>query len=237
MKYIRPFLFSLLCLLSIDVKSLELNPMEVEFEPQGANSIKSFSLENKLDKDVAVDLSLVKRTQSLDGEDIRERTDDFMIYPKQVKLKSGENATVRVIWKGPSAIKKELSYRLIAEQLPVDFSKAKSSGKDGNNIDFMLRYVASIYVATSDYKPQINIGKIEKRKTQIHFKIKNSGTKHLVISGVKLSLNDKDLPYSADELKSILGKNILAESEIEVALPWPKENDDSKLDQVKINVE
>ncbi len=227
-------MLSLLLALFLDAAvALELTPMEVEFESQGTNASKTFQVENKYAKDIAVELKAYKRTINNKGEEARQETNEFLIFPKQVKLQPSKKIAVRVVWQGKADVTSELSYRLIAEQLPVNFRK-KDTKEKKVNIDFLLKYVASVYITPAEAKPNIVIEKIVKEKDRLKGTLKNLGNKHLVIGKINFSLAGK--PLSVDS-KEIIGRNILAEASFDFDCPWPDGLDEQKLNQVRANAD
>ncbi|OQW52818.1 MAG: hypothetical protein A4S09_08215 [Proteobacteria bacterium SG_bin7] len=218
------------------VRALELSPMEMDFTTTGNNSSHVFTVENKFSKDIAVELKIYKRRINLKGEESRDDTNDFLIFPRQIKLAPGQKKPVRVSWQGPTEVKKEIPYRLVLEQLPIDFKKKENQGQK-IDIDFLLKYVASLYVLSEPAKSEIVIENLEKRKSRLHFILKNNGSKHLVVSKFVLIGGSGEIPLVDTSLRQVLGRNILAESALEFDLPWPSELQAQHLELVKVHVE
>lgn len=218
------------------VWALELSPMEMEFSTQGSGTSQVFSVTNKFTKDIGVELKIYKRRTNSKGEEVREDAEDFLIFPRQIKLSPGQRKAVRISWTGPAVVKKEIAYRLVLEQLPIDF-KGKDKDLQKIDIDFLLKYVASLYVVPEQAKSEIILEKPVKRDGRIYFSLKNVGTRHLVISKLMMTLDGQDLSFSASSLREILGKNLLSGSSLEFSLPWPKELKTKDLARVKVQVE
>lgn len=210
--------------------------MEAEFSAQGNNTSQIFSVTNKFTKDIGVELKIYKRRTNSKGEEIREDAEDFLIFPRQIKLSPGQRKAVRISWTGPAAVKKEIAYRLVLEQLPIDFSR-KDKDTQKIDIDFLLKYVASLYVVPEQAKSEIILEKPAKRQGRFYFSLKNVGTKHLVISKIAMSLEGRDFALKESSLREILGKNLLVGSSLEFSVPWPSELRTQDLRRVKIYAE
>lgn len=201
--------------------------MSVELEPTGKEATKSFLIDNTTGEKIAVQVSMSKREIDIDGKEINaEAEDEFIVYPPQLVLGPNEKRTVRLTWAGAAELKHELSYRIIAEQLPVDTEK-KPKSKNAT-IRMMLRYLGAVYITPKDAKAELSLTeakRVESKKegTQLTIAIANQGTAHHVIKNLQLiaTVNDKAFTFTGDQLKTIVGQNILAGAKRRFTLPWP----------------
>ncbi|MDZ4661180.1 MAG: hypothetical protein SGJ18_06120 [Pseudomonadota bacterium] len=207
----------------------------MEFEPSGKNTSKTFFVENKFGKDIAVELKAYKRAINIDGEETREETLDFLIFPRQVKLTTGQKVAVRVTWQGTSEVKAELAYRLAADQLPISFSE-KNSSKARVNIDFLLKFVASLYITPENAKSEIKIEKISKEKNRLKLTLKNTGNKHQLIANMSLQ-DDKEFSLKLDAINNSMTRNLLPASSLRFDLPWPEGLNETRLDSIGLKFE
>lgn len=98
-----------------------LVPMEMEFSVAGRGATRVFRVENAGPEPAAVEISAHRRRADAEGADLLEEADDdFAIFPRQIVLRPGQVQAVRVQWLGRESPERELAYRLIAEQLPLD---------------------------------------------------------------------------------------------------------------------
>ena len=98
-------------------------------------------------------ISVVRREQAEDGtETLPEADDAFLVFPAQLILLPKEKRTVRVQWLGPVKPEKELAYRLVAEQLPVDLGRA---GDTENSLRLLVRYQTAIYIVPSGIRSNV----------------------------------------------------------------------------------
>src|SRR5947209_1744831 len=106
------------------VQAFSLAPITMEFAPSGRGANRAFQVENPSDQTVAVQISMLSRAVDLDGQERNAPAeDDFIVYPSQVLLKPQQVQTVRVQWVGQARPDKELTYRILAEELPIDLTK------------------------------------------------------------------------------------------------------------------
>ena len=223
--------------------AFKLSPMVSHFAPQGEGQTQSFYIENPEDKQVAVQIDIFYRTQGANGEEVRTETDQFTIYPSQVVLKAQQKRTVRVMWKGPKEISKELSFRLVAEELPIDLQKQKDTPR--TNLNFLLKYVASLYVTPEGARAKIEVKQVgqvmEKDGKKLTLTLENSGTAHKVMNeiSVKVSAGGKSVELPSANLKIFETENLLAGTRKTFVLPWPKELpvDEKKAAEVVVKVD
>jgi fimbrial chaperone protein len=182
----------------------------------GSNSTL-FYLENDSDQPIAIQASLAKREMTVDGLESNPKAgDELTLYPSQLIIPPNEKRSIKVTWVGKTLPEKELSYRLIAEQLPIELEKSK---KNKARIKVLLRYVAALYIAAEDYSSAISISKVEADEKNISLTVENKGKKHQVLSNLTLNFSGsaadgkkKDITLTAEELKGMSGENVLAES-------------------------
>ena len=194
-------------------------PISSDFSPSGKNSVRTFRLENKTEETVAVQIGIFSRRADENGADILENADDsFLVYPSRAVLRPNGFQAVRVQWRGIAAPSTELPFRIIAEQLPVDFSGGKSKG---NTINIMFKYIGSIYIVPEGVKPDIRVksvavvGNGEDRRLETV--LENGGNAHVIIGDPVMEifpLSDDSakahVTLSGDLLNEIAGKNVLA---------------------------
>ena len=208
--------------------AFKLSPIRVEFTPSGRGANQAFLLENDVDETVAVQISMLTRTIDIDGKEHNAPADDdFVVYPSQVLLKPGQTQTVRVQWVGDAEPDKELAYRILAEQLPIDVTKEQQGGA---RINFVIRYMGAIYIVPRGARPDIVIEGIEAEtgnegERQLAVMFHNRGKAHAVLRGLTLTLHsgERSVELTADDLKGIAGENLLAESKRRAVVPWPAE--------------
>ncbi|HUK06735.1 MAG TPA: fimbria/pilus periplasmic chaperone [Stellaceae bacterium] len=206
--------------------ALRFTPLIVAMAPNGQGASQSFQLDNDSDGPAAVQISIVHREMAGDGkETLTDAEADFAVFPAQVVLLGHETRTVRVQWLGEPAIKDELPYRIIAEQLPVALAPAPGKGAQ---ISVVVRYEGALYMQPPGVKPDLKVtgaepasGADNRRKLAID--VTNSGTAHAVIYNptVIAESGGKSLTLKTNQLDGLAGQNVLAGHSRRFLVPWP----------------
>ena len=207
-------------------KALSLIPISQDFKPTGREATQTFRLENETNESVAVVVKVMTREVSADGEETNVETKDFTVFPSQVALNARQSQMVRVQWRGPSAPRKELAYRIIAEQLPVK----RALEPNAHVIQIVMRYVGSVYVVPSGVRPDITVAAARavtdvQNRRMLELVLRNKGRSHGLLDEPVLTVaaGGSSRILKDDQLKEILGENILAESERRFLIPWPQD--------------
>ncbi len=212
-------IFLLLNFLSSSVFAFGLKPLFASLSPTGAGAEHVFRVTNTGDKPIAVQFSTTTREQNADGTETQKTADDvFMIYPPQAVIAPHKTQKVRVQWLGDQNPQKELAYRFIAEQVPVNLSKGKSSG-----VQMVMTVVGSIYITPKGVQPKLSINNLRRSGNRLVFSVQNSGTKHALLENLKIDLSGKGqtMRLSGQQLVEIEGKNILAGAQRELSIAYP----------------
>jgi fimbrial chaperone protein len=211
--------FLILSFLSSSVSAFGLKPLFASLSPTGAGAEHVFRVTNTGDKPIAVQFSTTTREQKADGTETQKAADDvFMLYPPQAVIAPNKTQKVRVQWLGTQNPSKELAYRFIAEQVPVNLTKGKSSG-----VQMVMTVVGSIYITPKGVQPRLSISNLRRSGNRLVFSIQNSGTKHALLDNLKINLSGqgKTLQLSGKQVAEIEGKNILAGAQRELSIVYP----------------
>ena len=197
-------------IISIKVSAFRMEPMDVDFTPDGEGASKIFRIENEGDEKVAVKISAYTREIDDKGKETRVVSNDFKIYPEQMTLSASDSRAVRVLYIGPKQLEQESAYRIVATQLPVEFKKkTKKSG-----VSFLYEFVASVYVTDEKFVPKIEVESITRTsKDNLKIKVINKGQKHTLLRNVKIELKDSEgkyLPMDGKLIKEWDSENILS---------------------------
>lgn len=234
----RNILFALFSFfISFNSYAFKFSPMSTSIGVKGTKNSALFYLENDSEQPIAVTASLLKRQMNAEGVETNEKVgDELLIYPSQLIIPPNEKRSVKVTWVGKAVPTAELSYRLVAEQLPIELDKNK---KQKASIKVLLRYVAALYVEAEDYSSDVSLKKMDVSDKNISFVMENKGKKHQVLSNLEMKvIGKKDIQITTEELKGMTGENILAMSERIFKFPREgKFKDIQSSDKVKINFE
>lgn len=198
--------------------------MTVSIAPSGANAVMTYKVTNESDQQTAVAIKVATRVIDTAGVETNQPADKlFLVFPARVVLKPNSSQNVKVQYRGTSAITSEQAYRVIAEQLPVDFTKSTSSG-----VNILLTYVAALYVTPKNAEPKLvfdkAIGVNDDGRVGLSVTVKNAGTKHALLSSPVLKItqsgNSAPFEFFGDLTAAIDGQNILALSDRTFFVPW-----------------
>jgi fimbrial chaperone protein len=213
----------------------QLSPNLVELEPVGAGVSKNFSVTSTGDEPVAVQVRMVRRDISPDGKEVRfPEENDFLVYPPQMVLEPNERQVIKVVWVGDTSLTKELAYRAIVEQVPVNLTpvKVENSGGIPISITIISTYVASVYVKPPGATAKIILESASSQNSkegtdQLVLNFANQGTAHqLLPTNLQVTVtasSSQKVTLAGEQLKEIRGQNILPGNKRQFILPWPKE--------------
>lgn len=125
-------------------------PMVAEINLDSGQPRLTYTISNDSSQPIAVQISIARREISVDGEESRTPADEMLAYPSQLVVAGGESRTVIVEWSG-SQTDVEIPYRVIAEQVPVDFGDDPEARA---RIKMNLRYVTSLYLRPPETAPE-----------------------------------------------------------------------------------
>jgi fimbrial chaperone protein len=213
---------------SSPASALRLVPFIAEFAPSGPAATQLFRVENDGDEPVAVQISMVHRQMGIDGKEaMPDADDDFAVFPPQIVLTGREARTVRIQYIGDPKPAREVPYRVIAEQLPVDLD----NNPGGARLRLLVRYEGAVYVVPPDVSPRAEVKSIESvRLTDgspgLAITVENSGTAHALLSDLKLVVKSADgtsmMLDQPEQLDGIFGENVLAGVTRRFVIGWPK---------------
>lgn len=213
------FLFLLVMSVSWKAHAFKFSPMTAEIEPSTKKNSTIFFLENDTSQSIAVTAKVLKRRINIDGEEINDEVEkEFNLYPPQLIIPPNEKRSVKVTWNNISELKSEESFRLVAEQLPIDLTQDK---KEKANIKVLLRYMAALYVTSDKFNSAVQLKSIETKNNQVRLLLENSGLKHQILANLNLKVLNgaTETVFSGDELKGMSGENILANSQRAFVFP------------------
>lgn len=231
-------IFSLVTFLLIStispVLAFKLDPISRVFEPAGAGATQSYQIINDTSEQIAVEISMAQRKMSLEGKETTEKADDdFLVYPSQIVLPPGGVQSVRVTWLGNPNPEKELAYRIIAEQLPINLKKPEPSETQTitGSVKVMFRYLGSVYIRPKNAQSKVMISNVSQEKgadgkEQLAITFDNQGNRRAVLSELNLNLTSQQgnqISLKPEELEGINNGVILAGNQRRFLIPWPKQ--------------
>lgn len=223
--------------------SFKFNPMSQSLELSEGKKSSQFTVENDTEKSMAIELTVKERKMNLIGIEQLPATPDLSIFPPQMIIPPKEKRTVRVSWNGPSDLKTEKPFRVIAEQMNV---KVDEKDKRQTGIEIKMIYMAAFYIAPKDIESKLsarietsdeakemliahqralheaankNLPPKEQKpftyKPGLLVRVINSGSKHQILLKPKLVFKKGSEKWTLEEkdLAGFAGENVLANSE------------------------
>lgn len=188
-----------------------LTPMSATLAPKGSGTAQSLQVDNESSNRVAFEITVLTRDMDEQGTETNQpATDLFTVFPPQGTIAPGKSQTVRLVWKGTPEPTNELAFRLVAEELPVNFTPEKNKAQ----IKVLLRYLAAVYVRPKNTKPNLQVSGFARSETNTYvMTVTNSGNAHQTLTDPTLTLTDgqgRKLDVTAEALSPIAGQNVLA---------------------------
>lgn len=196
--------------------SFNFSPMTQTVELSKGQKSAQYQIENNTKEVIPVTVKVFQRIQNEDGTESLPATKEIRVFPPQLIIPPGDKKTIRVDWLAGSSFATEKSYRIVAEQVPLELNKKESKDKGG--IKMLLKYMNALYVDPGKTKSNLRITKYSVGE-KIRVYIKNKGNAHQYLKNVKIFFAKKTklknkkkkiyrLPSSS--LKALDGQNILA---------------------------
>ncbi|MCB8764730.1 fimbrial biogenesis chaperone [Planktothrix agardhii] len=213
--------------------AFKLDPISRVFEPAGAGATQSYEVINDSAEQIAVELSMAERKISLEGQETTESADDdFLVYPSQIVLPPQGVQSVRVTWLGNPNPEKELAYRIIAEQLPINLNNPEESQAETTSgaVKVMFRYMGSVYIRPKNAESKVVLNGITHEKgtdgnDRLVITFDNQGTRRAVLSELNLNLTSQgsQLTLKPEQLEGVNNGVILAGNQRRFSIPWPQQ--------------
>ena len=216
--------FLLMMVVTMSVFAYQLSPLSVSYDPKGAGSAKVYTITNDSGSPIAIQIKPLKRMVDKNGEEYTENANAyFSIQPQKMIIKPGATQLVRVQYRGPQTVTKEMSFRIQAEQIP--YSLGASQEDAGQMISFLFVYSTSAYVRPTKVVENVGANVVAKGNNLV-VTIENRGSVHQLLSQLKVDIKGNDgSSYSVPEelFTHIEGANLLTNSRFEVVVPMPDE--------------
>lgn len=210
--------------LATNVHAYQLSPLNATYYPSGVESVKTYKLTNDSDFPIAIEISANKRYIDLNGNEYTEPAMQyFSIQPSKMIIKPATTQIVRVQYRGPKTVTKEMAFRIVSEQIP--YSRGASVTSEGQMINFLFVYSTAAYVAPSKVIERVE-GYASKVDDRLVITLKNTGSVHQILNSLGVTLKGDDgssYTLSDEDVSSVEGVNLLTDSSVCISLEIPKE--------------
>lgn len=229
------FIFLSFFLCSFSLYAYQLSPLNVTYSPSGIDSSAIYTIVNDSDNPIAVEVKAAKRSIDIDGEEYNEDASAyFSIQPSKMIIRPQSTQLVRVQYRGPKTVTKELSFRIISEQ--ISYSTGAVSTDAEQMISFLFVYSTSAYI-----KPSYIAEKVSAAATvtdgKLEIIVSNDGSVHQLLNDLEISVKGSDgaeYTLTDDEAAPLNGKNLLVDSKLHLFIDIPEELDNSTSYEVLI---
>ncbi|NEQ54100.1 MAG: molecular chaperone [Leptolyngbya sp. SIO3F4] len=211
--------------------AFQFNPLSQVFSPTGSESTQSYEIVNDTDEPIAIDISVVLSNISLTGEEsFTSAEDDFLVYPPQMILAPDEMQTVRVTWLGNPAPDQELTYRLMAEQLPINLldPEAEVPAQTRGEIKLSFRYIASVFIRPPGVTPDVSLVSatpitVDSGDTKLLVTLENQGNGNARLNDWQLELvsQGQTVQLTPELGEGMNGRVLLPGRQRQFELDWP----------------
>lgn len=206
----------------------DLKPMVVQLKPSGAGSAATGIITNTHEVPIAIEIHAYRREQQPDGADkLLPEDKDLIVTPPQMVLEPKASQSFRMQWVGDPRPDHELSFRIVSEQLPIQFRKITRNDRTAD-ITMKYRYEMALYVQPEGVRPQARLTSVDivkdadgTRHLDLH--IRSEGKMRAILDKpvVELAFNGKQIKLEGDAVKDLAGLNILSGSERIVRIAAP----------------
>jgi fimbrial chaperone protein len=156
------------------------------------------------------------------GRDVRSPTDALVLFPFQFILPAGGRRSIRVSPRISLSPEVEQSYRVLVQQVPVDLT---GNNEAHSGIRLMTSYATAFYIAPSKPFSQLEIESSTKEENKLSFTLVNKGNAHTHLHRLSITVIQDGREYLIEDpevLKGIYNENLLANSQRDFTLNWPK---------------
>ena len=203
----------------------QLSPLNVTYDPTGAGCAKVYTIVNDSDSPIAIEVSAVKRSIDIDGNEYNEEVPQyFSIQPNKMIIRPDSTQLVRVQYRGPSTVTKELSFRIVSEQIPMP--SGASDQEAGQMISFLFVYSTSAYVRPSRVVESVTGTASVNDEGKLEIVLENTGSVHQMLNSLAITVtgdNGAQYVLTEGELEPVTGQNLLTDSKLRTVIEVPEE--------------
>ena len=217
-------LLVLLIIFPFSLMAYQLSPLNATYDPTGAGSAKVYTIVNDSDSPIAIEVRAEQRIIDIDGnENNQDGSAYFMIQPNKMIIKPDSTQLVRVQYRGPQTVTKELSFRIISEQIAMP--RGAQEAEAGQMISFLFVYSTSAYVKPSRIVESVSPSVTKTDDGKLEIVIENTGSVHQMLNNLQITLTGDDgstYRLIEDEKASLSGQNLLTDSKLRTIIDIPE---------------
>ncbi len=205
----------------------KFEPISRVFAPAGSNATQAFEIINDGTERIAVTVSMLTlERDEVYVETNRDADDEFLVYPAQIVLSPGKRQTVRVTWLGDAKPTRELTFRIVVEQVPIELldPKARPSPELAGRVRVMLAYRGTLFIRPPQASPNITVEARPAAKNALEVTLVNRGTAVGLVKSCAVTLQPVQgsaIEVPATALAVMRNHRVLAGGRRRYLLAWP----------------
>lgn len=217
-------LLFLLIAAAFTLSAYQLSPLNVSYDATGAGSAKVYTIVNDSDSPIAIQMSAEQRIIDIDGNEVnQDGSMYFSIQPSRMIIRPDSTQLVRVQYRGPQTVTKELSFRIISEQIAMP--RGAQDADQGQMISFLFVYSTSAYVKPTRVVESVtpSVGINDQGKLEVV--LENTGSVHQMLNSLAITLSGNDgstYELTEEELGPVEGQNLLTNSKLRTVIEVPE---------------
>ena len=211
----------------------QLEPISRVFAPSGSRATQSFEVVNNGTERVAVMISFATlERDELYVETNHDAEDEFLAYPAQMILTSGTRQTVRVTWLGTANPARELTYRILVTQVPLERLDRGATADDQprGRMRIMLSYRGTLFIRPPNAVPSVVLQAVDPvvaadGSRALAITLENAGTAFGLVKTcavrVMSAAGGPITALSPTTLAGLHNTRVLGRSKRRYVVPWP----------------
>ena len=188
-----------------------------------SRSAKVYTIVNDSDSPIAIEVRAEQRIIDIDGNEAnQDGSAYFSIQPNRMIIRPDSTQLVRVQYRGPQTVTKELSFRIISEQIPMP--RGAQDAESGQMISFLFVYSTSAYVKPSRIVESVTPSVTVTDDGKLEVVLENTGSVHQMLNTLSITLtgdNGEKYVLTEEELAPLAGQNLLTDSRLRTIIDTP----------------
>ena len=233
-------LLAICVFIPLQASAYNVSPSIVTLYSIGSASSTFFRIDNRGPKPTAVEFQILEHSKDIHGKPIKgeDAGDDFVIYPSQVVLMPGDEASVQVLWIGDPHMERERAYTFLAREVAIPKDASEQAGNESGmrlDITVLMNYEGRVYVTPPGTKPNlvleaVNQNPVVESPSMIEVIVANHGSAHKSLINISLIfepldangtvLKDKTISLASSEVPAMRA-HLLAGSKRRLLIPRP----------------
>lgn len=159
-------------------EGLRVSPLKLEFNKDTNSALVKIS--NGGAKKINIQLDAMSWAQDETGQDQHSPTPDIVFFPRIFSIEPGDQRVVRVGYRGEPAGKQEITYRLYAQELPVEEPGVMQ-------MKFAIRMSIPIFVTPDERQSGWAIDNIGLVEDGLSVQVENSGNHTISVGAIEMT--------------------------------------------------